>query len=87
MIPLVMIVSRELRDGSSKVALADRNDPIQTFLFNRSHEAFRVGVRIRRLVRGLHDTEAGVGPFTMRGAYGRLGKTLAAFRSAENQEA
>jgi RNA repair, ligase-Pnkp-associating, region of Hen1 len=32
----------EIRDGSSKVALANRNDPIEALLFNRSHEAFRV---------------------------------------------
>ena len=55
MIPLAMIVSHELCDGSSKVALADRYDPIETFLFNGSHKAF--GVRIWRLIRRLHDTD------------------------------
>jgi hypothetical protein len=45
-----MIVSHELCDGSSKVALADRYDPIETFLFDGSHKAFGVGVRIGRLI-------------------------------------
>ena len=58
MIPLVMIVSHELCDGSSKVALADRYDPIETFLFDGSHEAFGVGIRIGRLIRSLHDTDS-----------------------------
>jgi hypothetical protein len=57
MIPLVMIVSLELCDGSSKVALADRYDPIETFLFDGSHEAFGVGIRIGRLIRRLHDAD------------------------------
>jgi len=30
MIPLVMMVSHELRDASSKVPLAERNHPIET---------------------------------------------------------
>ena len=35
-----MIMSHELCDGSSKVELADRYDPIETFLFDGSHEAY-----------------------------------------------
>jgi hypothetical protein len=60
MVPLTMIVSHEIRDGSSKVALANRNDPIEALLFNRSHEAFRVRIRIRRPERCLYDSEAGL---------------------------
>ena len=50
----------EIRDGSSKVALANRNDPIEALLFNRSHEAFRVRIRIRRPERCLYDSKAGL---------------------------
>jgi hypothetical protein len=50
----------EIRDGSSKVALANRNDPIEALLVNRSHEAFRVRIRIRRPERGLYDSKAGI---------------------------
>jgi hypothetical protein len=52
-----MIVRHELCDGSSKVALADRDDPIETFLFDGSHEAFGVGIRIGRPIQCLHDTD------------------------------
>jgi len=58
MIPFVMIASHELGDGSSKVALTDRYDPIETFPFDGSHEALGVGIRIGRLIRRLHDTIA-----------------------------
>jgi hypothetical protein len=55
-----MIMRHELRDGASKVALADRNDPIETFLCNRSHETFGVSIRIGCLIRRLHDTDSRV---------------------------
>jgi hypothetical protein len=55
-----MIVRYEIRDGSSKVALANRNDPIEALLFNRSPEAFRVRIRIRRPERCLYDSKAGL---------------------------
>ena len=60
MIPLAMIVIDEFREGPSEVALAERNDPIEALVFDRSHEAFRVGVRIRRLKRRLHDVHPGL---------------------------
>ncbi len=60
MVPLTMIVSHEIRDGSSKVALANRNDPIEALLFNRSHEAFCVRIRIRCSERCLYDSKAGL---------------------------
>jgi len=57
MIPFVMIASHELGDGSSKVALTDRYDPIETFPFDGSHEALGVGIRIGRLIRRLHHAD------------------------------
>jgi hypothetical protein len=41
MISFAMIMFDKLRDGVSKVALADRNDPIEAFVFNRSDETHR----------------------------------------------
>jgi hypothetical protein len=38
MVPLTMIVSREIRDGSSKVALANRNDPIEALRTVPQHD-------------------------------------------------
>ena len=46
MIPLVMVVGDEFRDRSSMVALAERNQTVQTFLFDRADEPFGVGVSI-----------------------------------------
>jgi hypothetical protein len=60
MIPLMMIVVDEFGERSSEVPLAKRNHPIETFLFDRSHEAFRVRIRIRRPERCLHDLNAGL---------------------------
>ena len=39
MVPLTMIMSHEILDGSSKVALANRNDPIEALLFNGSYKS------------------------------------------------
>lgn len=58
MIPLMMIVFDEFPNRPSEVPLADRNHPIETFLFDRSDESFRVRIRIRRLERCLHHAEA-----------------------------
>src|SRR5262249_9600368 len=41
----------------SEMALAERNDPVETFFVQRPHEAFRVGVRVWRLKRCLHDAD------------------------------
>src|SRR5438552_1561173 len=60
MIPLAMIVRDEFRDRSSKMALADRNHPIEALLFDRSHEPFGIGIRIRRLMRRLHHADSGL---------------------------
>src|SRR5262252_7265346 len=58
MIPLAMIVRDILGDGSSQMALAERNQAIETFFFDRAHEAFRVGIRIRGLIRRLYDADS-----------------------------
>ena len=47
-IPLVMGVGDKLRDRSSMVALAERNQAVQTFLFDRADEPFGVGVGVSR---------------------------------------
>ena len=52
-----MIVRDVFRDRSSEMALADRNQPIEALLFDRSHEPFGVGIRIGRLIRRLHDAD------------------------------
>ena len=57
MIPLAMIVRDEFRDRSSEMALANRDQPIEALLFDRSHEPFSIGVRIRRLIRRLHHAD------------------------------
>jgi hypothetical protein len=58
MIPFPMVVIDEFRHGPAEVALPKRNHPIETFLFDRSHEALRIG--IRGLERCLQDVEAGL---------------------------
>ena len=54
-IPLVMVVGDEFRDRSSMVALAERNQTVQTFLFDRADEPFGVGVGIGRPIWCLDD--------------------------------
>ena len=66
MIPFAVILGDTLCDGSSEVPLPERNQTIQTFFFDRAHEAFRVGVRIRCAIRRLDDT-GGRRPATVRG--------------------
>ena len=53
--PFVVVVRDEVRYGLSKVALSERNDPIQTLLFDRTHEPLGVRVRIRRTIQRLDD--------------------------------
>ena len=48
-----MVVRDELEDGPSKVALPERDDAIQTFLFDGAHEALGVRVGIRGAIRRL----------------------------------
>ena len=40
------LVEIELRDRASETTLADRNDSIETFFFDRSHEALCVRIRV-----------------------------------------
>jgi hypothetical protein len=51
MIPFTMVVRDELCDVSPEVRLANRNDPIQTLLFDRRHEPLGVGMGIRTTSR------------------------------------
>jgi hypothetical protein len=46
MIPLTMIMINEFLEAASKVALAERHDPIEPLVLNRPHEPFSMGVRI-----------------------------------------
>ena len=62
MIPLTMIVVDEFGKRPSEVSLAEQNQPIETLLLDRSHEALRVRIGIRRLERCLHAVEAAYCP-------------------------
>ena len=55
MIPLAMIMGDKFRDSPSMMALAERNQAVQTFLFDRADEPFGVGVGIGRPIRCLDD--------------------------------
>jgi hypothetical protein len=44
MIPLALIMGDKLRDGSAKVAFAERNQAIETFLLDRADETFSVSI-------------------------------------------
>jgi len=46
MIAFVMIMRHILSHRATEVALPDRNQPVEAFFFDRSHESFRLGVRI-----------------------------------------
>ena len=46
MIPLAMVVGDKFRDSPSMMALAERNQAVQTLLFDRADEPFGVGVGI-----------------------------------------
>jgi hypothetical protein len=73
MVPLPMVVRHELVQGAEQPALSEQDEAIETLLPDRTHEPFRVGVRIRRLDRRQHDPHAralddaaeSVGPLTV----------------------
>jgi len=46
MIPLAMVAGDEFRDRSSMMTFAERNQGVQTLLFDRADELFGVRVRI-----------------------------------------
>ena len=60
MIAFVMIVRDVLGHGLPEVPLAERNDAIETFLFDGPDEALGVGIRIRRPPRRLHNADAAI---------------------------
>jgi hypothetical protein len=74
-IPLAMVMGNVLRERATKVTFADRDDPIQAFGLNRSHDAFSVRVGIGCARGRLHDLNAGV-------AYRMLGSLSEAEDSA-----
>jgi len=51
MVPLGVVVSDVLSDGSSQCIFAKEDHPIQAFLLDRFHEAFGEGVEIWRTRR------------------------------------
>jgi hypothetical protein len=57
MIPLAMIMGDKFRDSPSMMALPERNQAVQTFLFDRADEPFGVGVCVRRPIGCLDDAE------------------------------
>ena len=63
--PLVIaldVVMRDVvRERTAEMALTDQDDPVQALSLDRSHEAFRVRVGIRRADGRLHDGNPGVG--------------------------
>ena len=62
MIAFVMIMRDVLGHGLLEVPLAERNDAIETFLFDGPDEALSVGICIGRLPRRLHNMDAGIAP-------------------------
>ena len=54
----VVAVRGEVCYGLPEVALPERHDPIQTFLFDRAHEALRITVGIGRTIQRLDDQQA-----------------------------
>jgi hypothetical protein len=68
MIPLAVVMRDELHHRSSEVPFAERNHPVETFLLDRPHEPFRIGVRVQSLIRRLHHTNSRLAePFANRG--------------------
>ena len=50
-----MIVLDELAHGTAEMALTHRNHPVEAFFFDRSDEALRVRIRVRRPHGRQHD--------------------------------
>jgi hypothetical protein len=63
-IAFTMVVRDELRHRTSEVALAKRDHAVKVLLLDRPHNAFRVGVRIRRALGRHHDSDAHVPQLT-----------------------
>jgi hypothetical protein len=60
MIPFKMAMLHVLGEHPSEMALAKWDHAMQTLFFDGAHESLRVGIRIRRLKRGLRDADARV---------------------------
>ena len=58
MIPFAVVMINEFRHGSPEMLLADRNQPIEAFFFDQSHEPFGVHVRIGRVLGSEDDTDS-----------------------------
>ena len=56
-IPLAMVMRDVIRDRSSQIPLADRNQPIEALFVDGSYEAFGIGIRIRRPIGRQHDAD------------------------------
>ena len=59
--PFAMVVHDEFGHGLPEVTLPQRNDPIQTFFFDRAHEPFGVCVGVRCTIRRLDDVQSRLG--------------------------
>jgi hypothetical protein len=46
-VPLAVVMRNEFRHSSSEMAFAHWDHPIETFLLDRAHKSFCVGIRIR----------------------------------------
>ena len=57
-IPFDMVMRDVLRDRRSEVSFAERNQPVQAFLFDGPHEPFGVGICIRGALGRKHDADA-----------------------------
>ena len=60
-IPLVVIVRREVAERPAQVSFTEKDDPVEAFFLDRTDEAFGVRVAIRRAVRRQYDTNPRVG--------------------------
>ena len=58
MIPFAMIMGDELSHRPSEMPLAQRNQPIETFFFDRPDKPFGMGVRIRCSIRRPDDPDS-----------------------------
>jgi len=55
MIPLTVVMLDVLGDRPAEMTVAERDHPIEALVFDRAHEPFGIGIRIRRLKRRLDD--------------------------------
>src|SRR5262249_24811562 len=60
MIPFEMVVLYKLAHRTPKMALAQWNDPIEAFFFDRSHKSLGVRIRVWCPIRRLDDADPGL---------------------------